>query len=115
MRRVSATALHYSMAEFAYILLFLSIGALVLIFGRYQAAEDEIATLKAEVNFLNEILAEKENAVVPCWQRPDATIPEIVGTITIHSRTRYSLERTADGGLLCREELLYPHANYQSD
>jgi hypothetical protein len=90
-------ALHYSLAEFAYILFFLSVGALVLLYGEYRQSLAAVETLREEVNFLNEKLAEKENAVVPCWQRPDKTIPETVGSITIHSRTRYSILRTRDG------------------
>lgn len=97
--RRGSDALHYSLAEFAYILLFLSFGALVLIAGRYGRAQEEIRALKEEVNFLNEILAEKENAVVPCWRRPDQTIPEIVGTITIHGATRFTLQRSRDNAV----------------
>ena len=101
MRRGSTSAaLHYSLAEFAYIMLFLTAGALFLVYSRYRAAEAEIVSLKQEVSFLNEILAEKENAVVPCWRRPDQTIPEIVGSITILSATRYSLERSSDGTVM---------------
>ncbi|WP_319561456.1 hypothetical protein [Marispirochaeta sp.] len=93
-------AMHYSLAEFAYILFFLSVWAALLLYGRYQAvtvqyqsAREEISRLTEEVNYLNEVLAEKENAVVPCWRRPDKTIPEVAGVITIHSSTIYTLTR----------------------
>ncbi|ORC37392.1 hypothetical protein B4O97_04160 [Marispirochaeta aestuarii] len=93
-------AMHYSLAEFAYILFFLSVWAALLVYGRYQAvavqyqnAREEISLLTEEVNYLNEVLAEKENAVVPCWRRPDKAIPEVAGVIAIHSSTIYTLTR----------------------
>ncbi len=101
-----STVLHYSLAEFAYILLFLSIGVLALVYVRYTTAREENAELQStvteledEVAFLNEILAEKENAIVPCWRRPDGVIPELVGTVTIRSPGMLELEHAESGEL----------------
>lgn len=96
MRRGSA-ATYYSLSEFAYIFLFLSIGVLSILYAHHCENLKELAALKEEVNFLTEVLAEKENAVVPCWRRPDAIIPELVGTITIHNGISYSTTHTASG------------------
>lgn len=104
--RGDSTVLHYSLAEFAYILFFLSIGVLTLLFVRYMTAQEEnaklqltVTELEEEVEFLNEILAEKENAIVPCWRRPDGVIPELVGTITINSPVEMELEHAGNGEL----------------
>ncbi len=93
----------YSLSEFAFILLFLSVGAGALLYARWSAAEQQaaefhsqIAALSEEVDFLNEILAEKRYGVVPCWRRPDSAIPTLVGTVTIHGSGAFSVQRTHD-------------------
>jgi hypothetical protein len=53
--------------------------------------------LAEEVNFLNELLAEKENGVVPCWRRPEGVVPPLVGTITIEGRDDILAIRESDG------------------
>ena len=95
-------AMMYSLSEFAFILAFLCIGLGALVYGRYRASEEiaerqraEIEVLTAEVAFLNEILEEKQYGNVPCWRRPDATIPFVVGRLTIHDSGTMSAVRAA--------------------
>ena len=107
-RRVSE-AMHYSIAELGFILFFLAVGAAALLYGRVLEEEARTADLETlntllnrevdrlieEVDFLNEILAEKEHGVVPCWRRPDGEVPRIVGVLTIHHRYALTLEHHA--------------------
>ncbi len=109
-RRGSSPVLSYSLSEFAFILLFLSMGSLAVLFTSYlgkvvelEAVTGENINLKEEVKFLNEILAEKENAIVPCWRRPEGLIPPLVGRIIIHSQGEVSVIRNRDE---YREEIL---------
>jgi len=102
--RKPSSALFYSLAEFSWILLFLSIGAAALLFAEYRQASERIVFMKAEieeltreVDFLNQQLAEKKYGVVPCWRRPEGLVPEIVGTLSIHTYFNQSVTRTADG------------------
>jgi hypothetical protein len=103
-RRARSDAMMYSLSEFAFILLFLSLAAAVLLLGRYADAaaravslEQEVSVLEQEVAFLNEILSEKQYGVVPCWRRPEQSVPPVVGTVTIHGRDVFSVARAADG------------------
>ena len=105
-KRNRPEAMHYSIAELGFVLFFLAAAAAVLIYSRAleheaQAAElakqnelikEEVDRLTAEVDFLNEMLAEKKHGVVPCWRRPDGEIPRLVGTVTIHHRHAITLE-----------------------
>ncbi len=61
--RRGSSALLFSLSEFAYILFFLCLGALVLLYANHRQSLQDISALKEEVNFLNEVLAEKENAI----------------------------------------------------
>jgi len=97
-RRANSTdIMSYSFSELTFVLLIVAIGFAAVLYGYYNRSVQEISILKEEVNFLNEILAEKENAIVPCWRRPEGIIPELVGTITIHSNTRYSISHSSSG------------------
>lgn len=109
--RGKSDALHYSLAEFSWILLFLAIGALVLIAfqlsrerARVDGLEAQVVELQEkngelirEVNVLNELLAEKKNGVVPCWRRPEGVVPKLMGTIRIQGRDDVLLSRSRDG------------------
>ena len=90
----SSELMAFSFTELAFLLLILAIGTSAFFYAYYTKAQKEISVLKEEVNFLNEILAEKENAIVPCWRRPEGIIPKLVGTITIHSNISYSISHT---------------------
>ncbi|TVR34680.1 MAG: hypothetical protein EA404_02115 [Spirochaetaceae bacterium] len=110
MKRSRSDVMHYSLSEFAFILLFLAAGALALLYARYAAAEQlnaeyqsRIAELTAEIDFLGELLAETQYGVVPCWRRPDGGIPAVVGTLTIHAPGSLSAERTLGGRTLAIE------------
>ena len=99
-------AMMYSISEFAFILAFLCIGLGALVYGRYRAVEQiaekqrvEIDVLTAEVVFLNELLEEKQYGNVPCWRRPDATIPFVVGRLTIHDAESISAARAAEAAV----------------
>jgi hypothetical protein len=96
-------ALHFSMAEFSWIILFIAIGTAAFVWGRFSEASEEARTLRQEVtglkediNILNELLAEKENGVVPCWRRPEGVIPPLVGTIIIEGRYSILVSRDSD-------------------
>ncbi|OQY34672.1 MAG: hypothetical protein B6241_03790 [Spirochaetaceae bacterium 4572_59] len=102
----SSAALHYSMAEFAWILFFLASAASIILYAEELRLQDlnrellsQNESLIEEVDDLSFRLAEKENAVMPCWKRPDSLIPEIVGTIIIEGSrmirfSHYSREET---------------------
>jgi hypothetical protein len=101
-RQRGSGALFHSLSEFAYIMLFLSLGAAAALFAQNRllearavdyAAENE--RLAAEVAFLTEILEEKRHGVVPCWRRPEGAVPKVVATIVIHDRTSFTVTRTA--------------------
>ena len=104
-RKSSSTAMIYSLTEFSYLLLFIFIGASVIIGGEYLKTKDlnndllvqideletEAANMKEEIQFLEDTLKELENGVVPCWKRPDSPVPEIAGTIIIRNFIEYSI------------------------
>lgn len=104
MRRSSSSpALLQSLSEFAYLLLFLTLGGALVLFGqireaeeRVRAAEAEVARLTTEVAFLTEILEEKQYGVVPCWRRPEGEVPPISARIVLHGPGHVSLLRTQD-------------------
>lgn len=107
--------MHFSLSEFAFVLLFLSMGTAAVLLRISEEAQQEadryareartlragiavlhedIQTLELEVAFLNEMLAEYRHGVVPCWRRPDTIVPPVAGRIVIHHRDRYSIRRT---------------------
>ena len=104
-RKSNSTAMIYSLTEFSYLLLFIFIGASVIIGGEYlkiqelntqyivkiDELETEAAGMKKEIQFLEDTLKELENGVVPCWKRPDSPVPEIAGTIIIRNFARYTI------------------------
>ncbi|MCK5675325.1 MAG: hypothetical protein KAH95_18225, partial [Spirochaetales bacterium] len=104
-RKSNSTAMIYSLTEFSYLLLFIFIGASVIIGGEYlktkklneefiaqiDALETEAAAMKEEIQFLEDTLKELENGVVPCWKRPDSPVPEIAGTIIIRNFIDYTI------------------------
>lgn len=100
--RRNSDAFLFSLSEFAFILLFVLIAFGVVLFTLYAEAltelsayEQKVEELNAEVAFLSERLAELEGGVVPCWRRPDQTIPRSVGRITIHTERRFSIDPAA--------------------
>ncbi|MDA3937810.1 MAG: hypothetical protein PF693_00680 [Spirochaetia bacterium] len=104
-RKSSSTAMIYSLTEFSYLLLFIFIGASVIIGGEYlkikklntellvqiSVLETEAESMKEEIEFLENTLKELENGVVPCWKRPDSPVPEIAGTIIIQNFIEYTV------------------------
>jgi hypothetical protein len=103
-RQRGSGALFHSLSEFAYIMLFLSLGAAAALFAQNRLLEARAADyaaenerLAAEVAFLTEILEEKRHGVVPCWRRPEGAVPMVVATIVIHDRTSFTVLRTASG------------------
>ena len=92
-RRQGSSALVYSQAEFAYILLFIALGTLSLLFLQYRAAREEVAFLLERI----EMMEDKKDAAYPCWIRPDGIIPEVAGLVVIHSADFIEVTRT-DGG-----------------
>jgi hypothetical protein len=103
-RERASGALFHSLSEFAYIMLFLTLGAAVFLYAESRAARARAAEYAAEnerlteeVQFLTEMLEEKRHGVVPCWRRPEGVIPKVVGRIVIHGEASFTVERTADG------------------
>lgn len=97
-RRNSSEAFLFSLSEFAFILLFVLIGLSMLLFVSYTEAQQQVAEqeqhieeLNEEVVFLQDRLEELEGGVVPCWRRPDGTIPRTVGLISIHDENEFSV------------------------
>jgi hypothetical protein len=104
MMKKSSESLHYSLAEFAYILLFISIGIIgfVIIFynKEIEKIEGELQEVKIklsstlqklditqkelkEANEYIEILKKKEKTVPPCWSIPNSPIPKVIGELKI--------------------------------
>jgi len=95
----------YSLTEFSYLLLFIFIGASVIIGSKYMETreenkilhlqvenlEKETLKMKGKITSLEKTLKELKNGVVPCWKRPDAPVPEIAGTIIIRNFVEYSI------------------------
>lgn len=80
----------FSLSELAFVLLLLAVVAGVLLFGQWRAAEAHVAelaerkeALEAEVTFLQDELEELAMGNIPCWRRPDATIPFFIGTLSV--------------------------------
>ena len=110
-RKSSSTAMIYSLTEFSYLLLFIFIGASVIIGGEYlktkklndellvriDELETEATSMKEEIKFLEDTLKELENGVVPCWKRPDSPVPEIAGTIIIRNFVEYTIVHHSGG------------------
>jgi hypothetical protein len=100
--RRESQALMHSLSEFAYLLLFVVMGAALVLYGRAaelqrRAEEAEalatqrgmrIEELREEVAFLNEMLSEKRYGVVPCWRRPEGRVAPVSARIVIHSDER---------------------------
>ena len=102
-RQRGSGALFHSLSEFAYIMLFLSLGAAAALFAQNDALEARAAEyaaenerLTAEVAFLTEILEEKRHGVVPCWRRPEEAVSRVVATILIHEEAEFTVTRTAN-------------------
>jgi hypothetical protein len=92
-RRQGSTAALYTQAEIAYLLVFVFAGSLSLLFLQYRAAREEVAFLLE----LIEKMEYKKNAAYPCWIRPDGVIPEVAGTLIIHSPEYTEVSRTNGG------------------
>lgn len=104
-RKSSSTAMNYSLTEFSYLLLFIFIGASVIIGSEYMKTrevnkilhhqvdnlEKENLKMKREITFLEKTLKKLKNGVVPCWKRPGSPVPEIAGTIIIRNFVDYSI------------------------
>lgn len=97
MKRNKQTASLYSLTEFAYLLLFVFIGAAVIMFVQIRQDRQTIAGLKQETEFLQKMLDEKKDGAVPCWKRPDSPVPEIAGTVVIHSTFLYTVQHHKKG------------------
>jgi hypothetical protein len=94
----------FSLAELAFLLLFISIAAAGYLYGQWrQEAEragalyGELRAAASERSVLAERLAEKENAAVPCWSCPGSTVPKISGTVTILGPETFAVRRSATG------------------
>lgn len=79
-------------SEFAYVLLFVALGAAALLFTRVNAARTELSfcyaqteQLRSEVSGLNELLEETRYGVVPCWRRPERAVPPVSLAVVIES------------------------------
>jgi Tfp pilus assembly protein PilZ len=92
-RHGGSQALVYSQAEFAYILLFIALGALSLLFLQYRAVKEEVVFLLEQI----EKMEEKKDAAYPCWIRPDGIIPRIAGVVVIHSDSLVEIRRSNGG------------------
>jgi hypothetical protein len=103
-RSGESSSLAFTQAEFAYILLFIALGALALLFLQYRAAAEEVAFLLERI----EKMEEKKNAAYPCWIRPDGYIPKVAGTLTIYGRDKVEIVRTSGG----RSMLLMPEEGW---
>jgi hypothetical protein len=90
-RRKGSDIIYYSFSEFAFLLLFLSIGAGAAVTVSYLEARKVIEEQAREITVLNELLADKRYGVVPCWKRPEGAVPEVAGTVTIHSGSRLTV------------------------
>ncbi len=126
MRRLrgGSASLHASLAEFAWILLFLSLGAAAGLFVREhrirterdaavvarnealearaaaEAERDALGVELAEVRLDLDvalarirILQDKQNAAVACYLLPDAALPAVTGTITLHGVSKFTVAR----------------------
>ncbi|RKX96834.1 MAG: hypothetical protein DRZ90_08135 [Spirochaetes bacterium] len=93
MARQRSTIMAYTQAEFAYVLLFIALGALALLFLQYRIAREERAFLLDQI----EQMEEKKDAAYPCWIRPDGVIPELAGTLVIYSDEWLDLSRINGG------------------
>ena len=113
-KQTQSDAMLFSLSELAFVLLFLAIGAAVMLFQVSRSAraeaeavrqekislqdtvvtlESSLVTLEVEVEFLQKTLDEFRYGVVPCWRRPDKTIPLLVGSVAINNRDRYTITR----------------------
>ncbi len=92
-RSQGSAALVYSQAEFAYILLFIALGALSLLFLQYRAGREEVMFLLERI----EMMEDKKDAAYPCWIRPDGIIPETAGLVVIHSADFIEVTRSSGG------------------
>lgn len=118
-------AMLFSLSELAFVLFLLAITAAAMIFQSHEDTraeavrleeerdvlrkereylETSVVALEQEVGFLNEVLDEYRYGVVPCWRRPDGTIPPLVGVVTIHTRSRYEITRERSGDTLILTE-----------
>ncbi|MFP4384068.1 MAG: hypothetical protein ACLFSE_08460 [Spirochaetia bacterium] len=86
-KRKGSDIIYYTFSEFAFLLLFLSLGAGAAVTVSYLDAKQIIEDKTREIEVLNELLADKRYGVVPCWKRPEGAVPEITGTVTIHGGT----------------------------
>ncbi len=94
----------FSLAELAFLLLFLSIAAAGYLYGQWQQEAQRVESLygdlravAAERSVLAERLAEKEHAAVPCWSCPGSTVPKISGTVTLVGPETFSVSKSATG------------------
>ncbi len=94
-RGSGGTAVMFSLAEFAFLLLFIAIAAAGYLYGQWQY--EAVRAAAAERNVLAERLAKKENAAIPCWSCPGSTVPKISGTVTILGPETFSMSRNATG------------------
>jgi len=101
-RRSRSEAMLFSITEFAFVLVFVSIAALGLLYAGYEASRGQarrlrqhVDTLETEVVFLQELLDEKQYGVVPCWRRPEQAVPPLIGSVRIAGPDSYALEHRA--------------------
>jgi hypothetical protein len=111
-RGASASMMH-SLSEFAFLLAFVFLTASALLASGFldlqaerealalelEGARGQIAELNAELAYLRE----KQDAPLPCWQRPDGTIPEVAGILTIRSSRDFEFWHYDTGSLMLME------------
>lgn len=103
-RRKSNISIYYSMAEFVYVLLFVSIGIAAFLYMENGKYHEEIESLKIErsqlvqtVQHLQEELEklrEKEKAQLSCDAVEGSGINNIIAVVTIKSNTSFEIMKT---------------------
>lgn len=81
--RSHGEAMLFSLSEIAFVLLLLSVISGVIVYGQWRGAVARTSELEAEVEFLQDQLEELAMGNVPCWRRPDGTVPFLIGTLTV--------------------------------
>lgn len=93
----------FSLSELAFVLLLLAVIAGVIVYSQWRAAATEASelaerteALEAEVTFLQDQIEELAMGNVPCWRRPDGTIPFFIGTLTVPDEQTVLVLRAGD-------------------
>ena len=98
--RKTGTAVYYSLAEYAYVILFIAIGVSAYLFTEYQSLREDNAKLQTridemtvEIEELKRQLAESKQreAQLPCDAIIGSGVSATIGTVTIESATSYQI------------------------